>query len=417
MERLSRCPRSGGERQALRHDGSNVAAENRIRDLAEMTVSRLDEFAVEIGPENLAEKHLQSAFDEVSGAGRESIRLEHWPGVGQVDVMVKPRLGVELKWARPGTDTLANCAWDVAKLATAVNEGTIDEGYIVAGARAEDWASKVEGSELFGNRTWVGADIVDQYERWWRSWCRAVTTRPVDLPSAVTVAPLDPVKATLAGTPWEIRLARVTVDDPAWRPHVCPHVVRGEGCGPQASRSSRAAQIAFKDLVTAWRDERRWRDAHVDLSRYYGVRYLAYSKAFGADLNRCPDPSPPLPAWMDRFFAEEIALHEAIEDRARRGWASAIHRLALRVDKQDRAIEVPTGGYMEAPPEIVATSNRFSPGFREAVELYNRRAQEMIVELMAALFPDAAAKAVTSNDLRVSGFDPNAREPDEYLYW
>ena len=63
---------------------------------------------------------------------------------------------------------------------------------------------------------------------------------------------------------------------------------------------SRKEQYNLADFVDAWRDARRWKDAHEDLAGYYGDRYRAFSKAFGADLGQVPDPAPPLPDWLKR---------------------------------------------------------------------------------------------------------------------
>lgn len=147
--------------------------------------------------------------------------------------MFPGRIAVELKWCRAG-DTLANCAWDVAKLACALAEDQVDAAMIVAGAPASHWASSGSGVELFDAHTYEGEELVRRYASWWRFWCKDVATRPIDLPHSISVAPAHSFLIELDGEPFELRTACVHVTEGRWRRHVCPHRWRGELCPPRA---------------------------------------------------------------------------------------------------------------------------------------------------------------------------------------
>jgi hypothetical protein len=125
--------------------------------------------AEEIGDDATTERHFQRAVEAVTPWHSGRISLDHWPQVGAVDLMLPNEVGVELKWAKGG-DTLVNCSWDVAKLATAIGEGRLVHGFIVAGAPVSHWRSGAVGVTLFDDATYVDDEIVRRYERAWRFW-------------------------------------------------------------------------------------------------------------------------------------------------------------------------------------------------------------------------------------------------------
>lgn len=184
------------------------------------------------GWKRTVERDLQNALEDATGAHSVRIELEHWPAVGPVDLMLSSRVAVELKWCKSG-DTLANCAWDIAKLGCALMEGEVEDAYVVAGAPSAHWRGGRPGVELFAAQELRADDLVRRYESWWRFWCRDVATRPTALPSAVSVTPLDPVTVELDAEPFDLRAARIAVRDARWQPHVCPHRWRGETCSPR----------------------------------------------------------------------------------------------------------------------------------------------------------------------------------------
>lgn len=180
----------------------------------------------------LRERDFQRAMEMTRRASPRSVPLAHFPGVGPVDLMNDSLGAVELKWCNSG-DTLCNSAWDVAKLATLLAEGRVDNAWIAAGAPVAHWRSGAPGVELFERTSFDGDAIVRRYESWWRSWCGAVLTRPTHLPEGIAVTETISVPVRLDSKPFELRAGRVEVTDSSWRPHVCPHVWRAEPCHPR----------------------------------------------------------------------------------------------------------------------------------------------------------------------------------------
>lgn len=208
---------------------STLARVSELRGALEASVPDLQRAAREKGHGALVERDFQRALEEATGARSVSVELKRWPQVGPIDIVLTGGIALELKWCKSG-DTLGNCAWDVAKLACALVEDKIAEGWIVAGAPAAHWDTNSSGVALFTSRAYVGDEIVRSYESWWRFWCKDVLTRPVDLPNSLTVAGDDAVDIELDGVPYVLRSARVEVIDPTWRPHVCPHRWQGVKC-------------------------------------------------------------------------------------------------------------------------------------------------------------------------------------------
>ena len=200
--------------------------------LLQRASASLQRVAADKGPARMTERDFQRAVEAASGARSGALELASWPNVGRVDLELPGRLGLELKWCRSG-NTLANCVWDVAKLATALAEGRLDEGVIVAGAPVAHWRGAASGVELFDDAVHSSEGLVKRYESWWRFWCNDVLTRPVRLPATIGVSALGRLEVDLAGTAYELRAARVDSVDRVWRDHVCPHRWRGERCGPR----------------------------------------------------------------------------------------------------------------------------------------------------------------------------------------
>ncbi len=180
----------------------------------------------------MSERDFQRALEKVSGARSGALSLAAWPKVGRVDLELPDGVGVELKWCKSG-DTLANCSWDVAKLATALAEHRLTDALIAAGAPIEHWSRAQPGVELFDDAVYESDELIRRYESWWRFWCKDVSTRPVRLPTVINVADAGRVPVELDGASYLLRAARITVGDRTWRTHVCPHRWRGERCEPR----------------------------------------------------------------------------------------------------------------------------------------------------------------------------------------
>jgi hypothetical protein len=158
----------------------------------------------------------------------------------------------------------------------------------------------------------------------------------------------------------------------------------------------------FAAFVEAWRSMRRWRTAHPDLAAYWETRYRALAAAFGADLELCPAVPPPAPEWVTRRSWDE----------AGHGWHAPVHRFVVIADERSRSLGSPFDGYIEMPQAIGAAWSRFAPAIDAAVQSLRVAVDTMLVELLAALYPDAAGRVVTADELRAHGFDPDARAPD-----
>lgn len=158
----------------------------------------------------------------------------------------------------------------------------------------------------------------------------------------------------------------------------------------------------FNDFLDAWRAARRWVGAHPDLADYHGDRYRAFASVFGADLNEAPDPGPPVPDWL----ASEPNV-----------WRFYIHPFVLSAEDQARKYSSPWSGYLEAPTAIHRIHRRYSAKIQAALESAQSETRQMCNDLLAALYPEAAANTITADQLRMAGFDPDRREPCEYDYW
>ena len=161
--------------------------------------------------------------------------------------------------------------------------------------------------------------------------------------------------------------------------------------------------VTFTQFVGSWRDGHLYINAHSDLSEYYMARYRAYSTAFGVNLEQCPAGPLDPPAWMDLKRMGK--------------WQPTIHKFVLANEKRYRNVDTPFSGFLEAPREIHAVYERHGTRFNELCDATEQAASDMIVELLAVLFPEAAARRVTPNDIREAGFDPTEPAPDPMDYW
>jgi hypothetical protein len=200
--------------------------------ILEQSSSALQDVAAEKGWAKTQEGDFQRAIESAASASSGSIQLDSWPAVGPVDVVLPGNTGVELKWCKTG-DKLANCVWDIAKLATAIAEEKLAYGLIAAGAPDTHWATNSPGVALFTPGEHDTPELVRNYEGWWRFWCKDVMTRPTRLPQTIRIVDTGGVPVPLDGVPFTLRLASVEVLDATWRDHVCPHRWRGEECRPR----------------------------------------------------------------------------------------------------------------------------------------------------------------------------------------
>ena len=92
-------------------------------------------------------------------------------------------------------------------------------------------------------------------------------------------------------------------------------------------------------------------------------------------------------------------------------WPEQLHRFALSADEREREPYGPFAGYLERPPVLSALGVRFGDGIAEPLRTARARIRELVLELMAVLYPEPARRTVTADDLRGAGFDPGSQCP------
>ena len=203
------------------------------RNLLERAIPALDRTAAEKRATELTEADLQVALAQLGGTAAVPLTLKHWPATGPVDLVFEDGIGVELQWCISG-DSLAGCAWDIAKLACAIAERKLSDGWIIAAAPTWHWQTRRPGVELFREHAYLGEELVEDYEDWWRLWCNEVMSRPTHMPRAFALLDAGELADVRIGrVPFTFRFARVAVRAGTWVPHVCPHHWRDRLCLPR----------------------------------------------------------------------------------------------------------------------------------------------------------------------------------------
>lgn len=175
-----------------------------------------------------------------------------------------------------------------------------------------------------------------------------------------------------------------------------------------------AREYAFADLFDAWSGFREYGSKPPDLAEHHTRRYAAFSKAFGVDLGEEPTEAPPVPEWavetLTRFGGGDPAARAD-------GWHDWVHRLALQIEERGRAVHSPFSGYLEAPLGVIAANRRFGAPIAKRVQALRAELQSTALELLAALYPQAARRRVSTDEIRACGFDPDSPAPDPDDYW
>lgn len=139
-----------------------------------------------------------------------------WPRLGQVDVALlrgsEPPIAIELKCGG-GRDALGPCAWDVLKLALALQSRLVSAGYLVAATTAADWESGHRGSELFGTATFEALELRERFLNWWRQWERLGDPLPLEVPRRFATRAICRAPFAVGGTRWEARVAAISVTE------------------------------------------------------------------------------------------------------------------------------------------------------------------------------------------------------------
>ena len=66
---------------------------------------------------------------------------------------------------------------------------------------------------------------------------------------------------------------------------------------------------------------------------------------------------------------------------------------------------------------MMVVRDRFSPSITTPLIATQQAITDLVLELLAVLYPHAATRNVGADDLRKRGFDPATPGPDPHDYW
>jgi hypothetical protein len=166
------------------------------------------------------------------------------PRVGDGDALLVPEHGapvwVELKCDSDPRWALAACGWDAVKSAVGLACGAASEAYLLAGAPAAVWQAHVLGAHLFDGGHWRAADVRNVFAVPFRSYEELADPRPALVPETFgTEAVGQPAAFAVDTTPWQLRLARVTLPDFAEEWYAWPAFLTAEEQADALDRRAR----------------------------------------------------------------------------------------------------------------------------------------------------------------------------------
>jgi hypothetical protein len=211
-------------------------ASDQLIDLAEDTAMRLEAHASEqaLGwvneRDHLAKCLRASMVERLPGTGFRPARRgerkcdfpQAFPGVGDVDALLVGQAGapvwIELKCGSDLKRTLAPCGYDLVKCALGLVCGSASEAFLLAGAPRALWAIESPGTDLFSGGAWRAQRLRSVFAEAFREYEELADPRPTRVPAAFAVkAFAERPTFSVAGVPWELRLARVCVGaSPSW---------------------------------------------------------------------------------------------------------------------------------------------------------------------------------------------------------
>jgi hypothetical protein len=156
-------------------------------------------------------RHLTGLAEDVRCEA--TIPVPNWlPSPGRTDIVIGKTAANEVKvWE------LGWCLWDMVKVASLVERGIADHGYLVVVASEEKFARRPGFGELLGDHPEIATrDLFTTYRADWLELLRGGSGRPVKLPATMrtTLLARQPLEHK-AG--WEIRAIKVSVPaDAGW---------------------------------------------------------------------------------------------------------------------------------------------------------------------------------------------------------
>lgn len=138
-----------------------------------------------------------------------------WPRVGRFDIAFivgdQRPVVVELKCGT-GRDAIAACAWDVLKVAFALQAGVISAGYLLAATTSAEWARRTRGSELFDTGSIDARVLREHYVDRWTFWERDGYPAATIVPASLATRAVCQTPVRIGAELWELRVASVEVD-------------------------------------------------------------------------------------------------------------------------------------------------------------------------------------------------------------
>lgn len=90
-------------------------------------------------------------------------------------------------------------------------------GYLLAGAPLKLWQQPLLGAELFDGGCWTTERVRAQFKQAFRRYEELGDPAPQRVPDRIETGPVGaPARFSVAGIPWELRLARVTAPGEGW---------------------------------------------------------------------------------------------------------------------------------------------------------------------------------------------------------
>lgn len=242
-----------------------------------------------------------------------------WPRVGRFDIAFlipeqKP-VAVELKCGT-GRDAIAACAWDVLKLAFALQTGVISAGYLMAATTSAEWGRGTRGAELFDTGSIDAQELRERFVDWWKVWERDGYPAATSVPRASATRAVCQIPFRIGDDSWELRVAAVgveTTDRVPWEPLLQAEAAQTVTrlAAPRSSESSRPLTVEHDTdehvgvgSIVELADEGGER-MEVEISAVGGVSPDSPlgSALLGAKVGEAVDVEAPSGSWKARVLA------------------------------------------------------------------------------------------------------------------
>lgn len=145
------------------------------------------------------------------------------------------------------------------------------------------------------------------------------------------------------------------------------------------------------DLILTWFQMRKYRTAHDDIRDFHSRAYVAFSKAFGIDLDVPPTNSPILD-----------------ED--------GLYGLFLSITSAYERVRSPFAAYMCGTKQISELYQKYKGAIERTESSMRKLHMKMLLDLVERIWGGEAPHQVSEEELNVSGH-PRGSAPDPADYW